>query len=391
MMDITQPSEPLLLEVRDSIHAIPVHEWDALLGNDHPFLRHAFLSALEDSGSLRRELGWTPMPLLLREAGRTVAAAPGYLKSNSHGEFVFDWAWADAYRRHGLPYYPKLLVAVPYTPATGPRLLVGTDAQAGARRHALRHGIEQFVTRTGLSGAHLNFLAEDDAAALAHDPWLPRFDWQHHFVNPGYPDFETLLADFAHKKRKNIRAERRQAREHGLCIEWCDGPGLSEARLDAVHALYVDTFERKGNTAALTRAFYSLVRERMGEQFHVALARDGRRIVAAAVFFSGGGTLYGRYYGCWGEYPCLHFELCYYQGLEYALRRGLRRFEPGAQGEHKIARGFLPTRTRSAHLIVHTGFRRAIRHALREEGRALEGYRRQLDAASPFRQQTPDI
>lgn len=390
MSGINQPHEPLLLEARDSIHAVPAAEWDALLVDDHPFVRHAFLAALEDSGSLRRELGWTPMPLLMREAGRTVAAAPAYLKTNSHGEFVFDWAWADAYRRHGLPYYPKLLIAVPYTPATGPRLLVGDGAGAVQRRHALRRAIEQLVARTGLSGAHLNFLSADDAAALAHDPWLPRFDWQYHFANPGYRDFDELLGDFNHKKRKNIRAERRQAREHGLVIEWRDGTELGEADLDAVRALYEDTFERKGNTAALTRAFFSLVCERMGPQFHVALARDARRIVAAAVFFSGGGTLYGRYYGCAGEYRGLHFELCYYQGLEYTLAQGLRRFEPGAQGEHKIARGFLPTRTRSAHLVAHPGFRAAIRRSLREEAFALRGYREQLEALSPYRQESPE-
>jgi predicted N-acyltransferase len=362
-----------------------------LLVDDHPFVRHAFLAALEDSGSLRRELGWEPLPLRLRQGGHTIAAAPAYLKTNSHGEFVFDWAWAQAYHRHGLSYYPKLLVAVPYTPATGPRLLVGTGRDAHARRHTLRRAIEQLASRMELSSAHLNFLCASDAAALAHDPWLPRFDWQYHFVNPGYPDFDSLLADFTHKKRKNIRAERRQAREHGLEIEWRDGPGLSEAELDAVHALYVDTFVRKGNTAALTRAFFSLVRERMGEQFHVAVARNGQRIVAAAVFFSGGGTLYGRYYGSQHEYRGLHFELCYYQGLEYTLRRRLRRFEPGAQGEHKIARGFLPTRTRSAHWIAHPAFRRAIRHALCVEGQALEEFRRRLEGASPFRQKSPEI
>jgi uncharacterized protein len=388
--DITQPHEPLLLEARDSIHAIPAAEWDALLVDDHPFVRHAFLAALEDSGSLRRELGWTPMPLLMREAGRTVAAAPAYLKTNSHGEFVFDWAWADAYRRHGLAYYPKLLIAVPYTPATGPRLLVGDDADAGQRRHALRRAIEQLVARTGLSSAHMNFLCEGDAAALAHDPWLPRFDWQYHFANPGYRDFADLLGDFSHKKRKNIRAERRQAREHGLSIEWRDGPELSEIDLDAVHALYEGTFERKGNTAALTRAFFSLVRERMGRQFHVALARDAGGIVAAAVFFSGGSTLYGRYFGCAGEYRGLHFELCYYQGLEFTLRQQLLRFEPGAQGEHKIARGFLPTRTRSAHLVAHPGFRQAVRRSLREEAIALNGFRSQLESLSPFRQESPE-
>ena len=389
-MPTTPKIDPTLqLAVRSRVSDIPAGQWDALIGDDdHPFVRHGFLSALEESGSLVRELGWSPMPLLLHEQGRLIAAAPGYLKTNSHGEFVFDWSWADAYARSGFKYYPKLLIGVPYSPITGPRLLVGAGNDAGLRRARLGRAIESLVAQLHLSSAHLNFLSEDDAAALAHDPWLPRFDWQYHFSNPGYADFDALLAEFNHKKRKNIRQERRHAQGCGLTLEWLDGPKMREAELDDLHALYVETFDRKGNTPALTREFFSLIKARMPECFHAAVARRGGRIVAAAIYFSSSTTLYGRYWGAREDLPGMHFELCYYQGIEYCLRRALKRFEPGAQGEHKIARGFLPTRTRSAHLITHPDFRRAIRGAINSESRALREYRLELDSHSPFRRGT---
>ena len=378
-------SAGLSLGVRHGMADIPASEWDALVGDDQPFVSHAFLSALEQSGSLQRELGWSAMPLLLHRDGTLIGAAPGYLKSNSHGEFVFDWAWADAYARSGLRYYPKLLVGVPYSPITGPRLLVGVGPEAAARRAMLAAAIERLVGELRLSSAHLNFLGQADAAALAHDPWLPRFDWQYHLTRGDWRDFDDYLDALAHKKRKNIRAERRQAAACGLEVEWRDGTTLRETELDDLHALYVETFDRKGNTPALTREFFSLLRERLPQQFHAATARRGPRIVAAAIFLSSSTTLYGRYWGAREELPGMHFELCYYQGIEYLLRRGLRRFEPGAQGEHKIARGFLPTRTRSAHLIAHPDFRRAIRGAIDRESAALREYRGELDRHSPFK------
>ncbi len=376
----------LQLRIRHGVADIEAHAWDALIGaDDQPFVRHAFLSALEQSGSLQRELGWSAMPLLLYQGDHLIAAAPGYLKSNSHGEFVFDWSWADAYRRHGFDYYPKLLIGVPYSPITGPRLLVGDGIDADHRRAQLRDAIASLVNQLRISSAHLNFLNEDDAAAVSHDPWLPRFDWQFHFHNHGYGDFETLLAEFNHKKRKNIRQERRHAHACGVTIDWVDGVDMREADLDELHALYVETFDRKGNTAALTRSFFSMIRERMPGSFHAAVARRGARIVAAAIYFSSSTTLYGRYWGAREDLSGMHFELCYYQAIEHVLRRGLARCEPGAQGEHKIARGFLPTRTRSAHLIAHSGFRSAIRGALDREGQALREYRAELEAHSPFR------
>ncbi len=365
------------LLVHSTISDVDAQTWDALAGSDQPFVRHGFLSALEDSGSLRRELGWSPMPLLWREGKAVVAAAPGYLKTNSHGEFVFDWAWADAYARHGLDYYPKLLVAVPYSPVTGPRLF-------GPRRGELAVAIRQLVDRSKLSSAHLNFLTLEDAATLAHDPWLPRFDWQFHLHNPGYRDFQDFLDGLNGKKRKNIRQERGQAQRHGFEIVWKSDIELDEADLDAMHALYSDTFERKGNTPALTRSFFSLLRERLPGSLHVAGAWRQRRLHAVAVFIRGANALYGRYWGSDADYAGLHFELCYYQGIEHLIANRLTRFEPGAQGEHKIARGFLPTRTRSAHYVRHSGFRTAIRHALDREAESLRQYRAELDTHSPY-------
>ena len=321
------------------------------------------------------------------EGDALIAAAPGYLKANSHGEFVFDWSWADAYRRHGIAYYPKLLIGVPYSPITGPRLLVGDGPEAATRRDKLARAIEGTVAQLRLSSAHLNFLSDSDAAALTHDPWLSRFDWQFHFHNRGYADFEALLSAFTSKKRKNIRQERRQAAQCGLAVEWLEGAEMSEANLDDLHALYIETFDRKGNTPALTREFFSMIRERMPQCLHAAVARSGEQIIAAAIYFSSSTTLYGRYWGARDDLPGMHFELCYYQGIEYVIRRGLTRFEPGAQGEHKIARGFLPTRTRSAHLIIHPDFRRAIRGALDQEAQALRAYKAELDTHSPYREQ----
>jgi len=374
------------LEIRSGMGDINPLEWDALIGaDDQPFLRHAFLSTLEDSGSLQRELGWSPMPLLLRRDGISIAAAPGYLKGNSHGEFVFDWSWANAYQRNGLHYYPKLLIGVPYSPIPGARLLVGDGHDANARRHLLQRAVLQLVKQTKLSSVHINFARDADAAACAADPWLPRFDWQYHWSNLGYRDFDDFLSVLNAKKRKNIRQERAQSASHGFDISWDDASALSEHDLDQIHALYASTFERKHNTAALTRTCFSLLAERFPQQFHVCLARLDRTIVAAAVFFSSSTTLYGRYWGALDDWSGLHFELCYYRGIEWAIANGKSRFEPGAQGEHKIARGFLATRTRSMHHIAHAGFRRAIRASLDEEAQSLREYRLELDAKSPYR------
>ena len=359
--------------------------WDALRPDGNPFLAHAFLAALEDTGCIRPDWGWQPHHLGLYDGGRLVAAAPLYLKGNSHGEFVFDWSWASAWERAGGEYYPKLLNAVPYSPVTGPRLLAGRGAEAPVLRQALAGAIREETERLGLSSAHANFLVADELPAF-DDAWLARTDVQFHWPNRGYADFEAFLATLNHKKRKNIRQERAQVARSGLTLERRGGAGLSPGEWRRVHALYEATFDAKGNHAALTDAFFRALGDTLGDAVQLALARDGGRIVAMALLIQGGDALYGRYWGAEVDVPGLHFELCYYQGIEHAIACGLARFEPGAQGEHKLARGFLPTFTHSRHYLVHPQFRRAVRDALAHEAASVRAYAEELREHSPYAQ-----
>ncbi|WP_049620953.1 GNAT family N-acetyltransferase [Frateuria defendens] len=365
------------------IEDIPASDWDALRADGNPFLAHAFLHALERSGSIRPDWGWQPHHLGLYERGRLIAAAPLYLKGNSHGEFVFDWSWASAWERAGGEYYPKLLNAVPYSPVPGPRLLAGRDVRTPLLQRALAEAMRGEAERLGLSSVHANFLLPDEAEAF-DDDWLARSDVQFHWHNRGYRDFDDFLAALNHKKRKNIRHERRQVAASGLALEWRAGRTLSLEEWRRVHALYAATFDAKGNHAALTAAFFTRLGT-LGEAAQVALAReDSGRIVAMALFLRGGEALYGRYWGAEAEVPGLHFELCYYRGIDYAIAEGLQRFEPGAQGEHKLARGFLPTRTHSRHYLVDERFRQAVRDALAREAVAVDEYAEDLAAHSPY-------
>ena len=305
-------------------------------------------------------------------------AAPCYLKGNSHGEFVFDQSWAAAYERHGLPYYPKLLCAVPYSPVTGPRLLDGGDP---AIRQALLDALRLQTDALGLSSAHINFHRQP-----IDDPhWLPRFDWQFHWHNPGWQGFDDFLAALSSKKRKNIQQERRQVVRAGIRVERLTGSSLTSEACTAMFEFYLDTFQRKGNFPALTEAFFDLLRTTLGEQLMLALAWHGDRCIAGALFLYDSDTLYGRYWGCHEEWPGLHFELCYYQGIEFCLERGIPHFEPGAQGEHKLARGFLPTRTHSSHYLRDARFREAVADALQREAHWLDQYRDELMTHSPYR------
>lgn len=361
------------------IDAVPAAEWDRMLPDGQPFLRHAFLHALEDCGVLRAELGWVPNHLLLYQGTELVGAAPCYLKYNSHGEFVFDWAWAEAYERHGLQYYPKLLVGVPYTPISGARLLVAPDPggaqlcsgpsnSLGVRiRATLLRTLREVAQAGGLSSVHLNFLTDQDAAAAAHDPWLPRMDWQFHWRNQAYTDFSSFLDTLSSKKRKNIRQERRKLKDAGIEFRHRSGRQIDSTLWSTLHALYARTFEAKWNTPALTLEFFKRIGATMPDQVLAITAEWGGEVLAMALCLRDDTRLYGRYWGCFEDVAGLHFETCYYQGIEYAIANGLSVFEPGAQGEHKIARGFLPQRVRSAHHIVHPGFRVAIRKALDQE------------------------
>jgi len=359
--------------------------WNALLPDDNPFLDHAFLCGLEQHGCLRREHGWTPHHLGLYSNDELIAAAPLYLKTNSHGEYVFDWSWAAAYERSGLAYYPKLLCAVPYSPVTGPRLLCGYAKDASALRAALVEAMHAETERLGLSSAHLNFAAGIDSAVFADRPeWLPRMDWQFHWHNAGWRDFADFLDALTPKKRKNIRQERAHVTRAGVTCELRSGNDLEPSLWAAIHEFYLVTFAEKGNYPVLTQPFFEHLGRAFGDRVMVVLAWRDKRLIAAALLLRGRETLYGRYWGCREHVPGLHFEACYYQGIEYCLRHGLRTFEPGAQGEHKLARGFLPVATRSFHYLTDKRFRSAVRGSLLREAGALLEYREELMAHSPY-------
>lgn len=374
----------LELLIHAALSEIPATAWDALREDDNPFLAHAFLDGLEHHGCIREDLGWQAAHIGLYETGQLVAAAPLYLKTNSHGEFVFDWSWANAYARNGLDYYPKLLCAVPYSPVTGPRLLVGTGDSAASKRGMLLSAIEQQVIRGGMSSAHLNFASAADSAESADRQWLARFDWQFHWRNRGWSDFDEFLGALAPKKRKNIRQERAQVTRSGVACEIRHGDELDANDWRTLHRLYLSTFDAHGNHAALTEAFFAHLGRSMPRHILAVLCRRGSRIIAAAIYLRSADTLYGRYWGAEEQVPGLHFEACYYQGIDYCLRHGLKTFEPGAQGEHKIARGFLPTRTQSFHYVADPRFRAAISNALQREAVALDAYREDLLAHSPY-------
>lgn len=366
-----------------SLADVRARDWDALHDGRNPFVAHAFLHGLESQGCLRRDWGWTPHHLTLWEGDTLVAAAPGYLKDNSHGEFVFDHAWAHAYARYGLDYYPKWLCAVPYSPVTGPRLL----AQDAAHRKALLTAVRDEVLRLGLSSAHVNFHAEDEDDVFASD-WLPRIDVQYHWRNPGHwRDFDGFLADFDHKHRKNIRQERAKVQRAGVVIRTVHGDEATAADLEAMFGFYLRTFQDYGNSPALTLPFLQHLAQTMPRQLVMFLADHDGRTIAGALCLRGHDTLYGRYWGAEAPLPGLHFETCYYQGIAYCLREGLARFEPGAQGEHKIARGFLPAWVRSRHWIADPEFAGALAHWCDEESQAVRRYARTLQSHSPFKQQ----
>ena len=366
-----------------SLADVSARDWDALHDGRNPFVTHAFLHGLESQGCLRRDWGWTPHHLTLWEGDTLVAAAPGYLKDNSHGEFVFDHAWAHAYARYGLDYYPKWLCAAPYSPVTGPRLL----AQDAAHRKALLTAVRDEVLRLGLSSAHVNFHAEDEDDAYASD-WLPRIDVQYHWRNPGHwRDFDGFLADFDHKHRKNIRQERAKVQRAGVVIRTVHGDEATAADLEAMFGFYLRTFQDYGNSPALTLPFLQHLAQTMPRQLVMFLADHDGRTIAGALCLRGHDTLYGRYWGAEAPLPGLHFETCYYQGIAYCLREGLARFEPGAQGEHKIARGFLPAWVRSRHWIADPEFAGALAHWCDEESQAVRRYARTLQSHSPFKQQ----
>lgn len=369
------------------IREVGAAQWNALAGRDHPFLRHEYLCALEDSGSVGADSGWEPHHLLLHDGARLVGAMPCYRKYHSYGEYVFDWSWADAYRRHGEPYYPKLLSAVPFTPAAGPRLLLADGLTFAGVKDELLAALDAEMARLGASSWHLLFperaLAEELAAAgLGH-----RTGVQFHWHNRGYRDFADFLDLMQSRKRKQLKRERRLVVEQGLQLRALRGPEVDAALWERFHDFYRLTYARRsGHGGYLNRAFFRLLGEAMPESLLLVVAEHGRELVAGALCVIGADTLYGRYWGCTADYAQLHFETCYYQGIEFCIERGLKRFDPGTQGEHKIQRGFAPVETHSLHWIADGRFRRAIADFVAEEALGIDRYRQQAATLLPFRQ-----
>ncbi len=371
----------LTVRIATSVGEVAAPEWDALAGPVNPFMRHAFLTALEESGSVGPGTGWSAAPLLLEDArGHLLGAVPAYLKDHSQGEYVFDHSWADAWHRAGGNYYPKLQIAAPFTPATGPRLLLSDPAYAAP----LLGAVEQVCRRHVLSSAHATFVEPAQHALFAAAGWLERSDIQFHWLNRGYASFDAFLAALSSRKRKVIRKERAAANE-GVEIRAFSGPDLRPEHWDAFWHFYQDTGARKWGSPYLTRAAFDLIGERLGEAVLLVLAFEGARPIAGALNFIGGEALYGRYWGCRVDKPFLHFELCYYRAIDAAIELGLSRVEAGAQGGHKLARGYEPVRTTSFHYIADPGFRAAVADFLDRERRGVAQDQMLLGERTPFR------
>jgi uncharacterized protein len=369
----------------ESLREIEASAWNALAGSN-PLLRHEFLLAMETSGCVGPGTAWHPSHLLLHEPkGGLVAALPLYFKDDSRGEFVFDWSWADAYERAGLPYYPKLVSAVPFTPATGARLLLHPDASPDAAARLVEQAIEM-ANDAGASSWHVLFPPEAERETFARAGLLERKGCQFHWHNRGYADFEDFLGRFSSAKRKKAKRERRRIAEAGIRFEHLTGDALSAHEWDAVYDFYANTFFRRGRAPYLNREFFDVICRTLPENVLVVLARYEDKPIAAAICFRGGGTLYGRYWGSVADFHSLHFETCYYQGIEYCIREGLERFEPGTQGEHKISRGFTPTPTWSFHWLKEPAFYDAIADYLVRETSHVDSYMAHLDEHLPYRQ-----
>ena len=377
------PSDPNALTVRlaPGVGQFDAAEWNALGGNRNPFVSHEFLTAMEDSGSVGRGTGWDPVPIVITDAAdRLLAAMPSYAKGHSQGEFVFDHAWADALHRAGRNYYPKLQIAAPFTPASGPRLLVADEALAP---HLLK-GAEAVCLQNNLSSAHATFIESAQLPLFEAGDWLIRDDIQYHWLNRDYDTFDGFLAELTSRKRKDLRKERARAVE-GLRIERLSGDDLREEHWDAFWVFYQDTGSRKWGSPYLTREAFTLLGERMGERIVLILAYDGDEPIAGALNFIGEEALYGRYWGCTRDVRFLHFELCYYQAIDIAIELGLPRVEAGAQGQHKLARGYEPVQTHSAHWLADPGFREAVADFLEREREGVATEQLFLDERTPFK------
>ncbi len=375
------------LAVHASVDEIPAAHWNALNPEGDPFLRHEFLAALEHNQCVGPRFGWRPRHLAVRDAERLLGVMPLYEKDNSYGEFVFDFAWADAYQRHGARYYPKLVSAIPYTPATGRRLLVAEGTDQRRVIGTLVDGAQALAAELGASSLHWLFVTPEQNLQLRALGLMERVGCQYHWRNRGYAGFETFLEALTSKRRKNIRRERRLVREAGIRIQVLHGPEVSDAQWKQFAYFYAKTFRERYSLPTLNESFFKEVGRTLGRRVILVLAHDDAECVAGALLYRGGSVLYGRHWGCLRDYDSLHFEVCFYQGIEYCIREGLQRFEPGAQGEHKIWRGFMPTLTYSQHWIAHPGFGAAIGEFLEKEKPAILDYAKTLTEGSPYRRE----
>ncbi|WP_137931144.1 GNAT family N-acetyltransferase [Mesorhizobium comanense] len=387
------------IRVAAGIGSFTRDEWNGFAGANradaekgyNPLVSFDFLSALEDSGCAIRRTGWQGHHLRLETAqGRLLGAVPCYLKSHSQGEYVFDHGWSDAFERAGGRYYPKLQCAVPFTPVTGPRLLVGKGEDPDAVKAGLAAGLKMVTDKLGLSSAHVTFAQESDVATLEAAGFLHRTDQQFHFFNEGFSTYDDFLATLASRKRKAMKKERREALADGISIDRLTGKDLTEKAWDDFFAFYMDTGSRKWGRPYLNRQFFSLIGERMADDILLVMAKRGGRYIAGAINFIGSDALYGRNWGCIEDHPFLHFEVCYHQAIDFAIERKLKVVEAGAQGEHKLARGYRPVTMHSAHYISHPGLRNAVADYLRRERREVERMGEYLEEHTPFRKDLED-
>jgi predicted N-acyltransferase len=376
--------------ILESIAQIDARSWNALAGAAQPFLRHEFLLALEQSGCAAARTGWTPRHLIIEDAkGVPAAAMPLFRKAHSRGEFVFDFSWAGAYAQEGLQYYPKLLTAVPFTPVSGPRVLVGSNVDGKAITRGLVRAALDYARSEQLSSWHVLFPTDETAADLDRAGLILRRDCQFHWYNHGYESFEAFLATFTAEKRKKAKRERRRVAEAGIEFDTLHGGDMTASLWDIVYEFYAETFHRHGHEPYLNLDFFKRVSAAMPNELMLKVARLGAQPIAVAIFFVGSEALYGRYWGAGGNFHSLHFEACYYQGIEYCIEKKLQRFEPGTQGEHKVPRGFIPTLTHSAHYIADRRFAAAIRDYAQREARGVDSYAAAVNEHVPYHR-TPD-
>jgi predicted N-acyltransferase len=368
-----------------SISEIDAASWNALAGTAQPFVRHEFLAALEQSGCAVPRTGWSPRHLVLEDTkGTAIAAMPMYKKTHSRGEFVFDFSWANAYAQHGLDYYPKLLAAIPFTPVRGPRMLISPKLDKRVMTSALIQAASAYARSEQLSSWHVLFPSADNLASLTTAGLIERRDCQFHWFNQGYDCFDAFLATFTAEKRKKAKRERRRVSEAGITFDTRAGGEMDDALWNTVYEFYADTFYRHGHDPYLNLDFFKRIAASMPEQLMLKIARHGSTPIAVAIFFVGEDALFGRYWGAGGNYHSLHFETCYYQGIEYCIEHKLARFEPGTQGEHKVPRGFVPTLTGSAHDIVDPRFAAAIRDFASREAQGVDRYAAAVNEHVPY-------